>query len=262
MRFARFEYAGRPTYGLIEGSLVTPLVGSPFDTWQRTAERLPLADVRLLVPVIPQNFYAIGLNYAEHTLERARRLNLEPQLPTRPEPGYRSNNALIAHGEAIVLPPDTTAVQYEGELVVVIGRRAKGLSEAEALSCVLGYTIGNDISERNWQKVDRTFWRAKNSDTFKPMGPWIETDVQLDSLRTTVRVNAQVQVEFATNRMLFGVARFIATITEYITLHPGDVIWMGTEGASRDLHAGDTVEVEISSIGALSNPVRAVRASA
>src|SRR6266404_3261445 len=152
MRFARFEYAGQPTYGLVEGSEIIPLRGSPFGEWHRAGAAVPLADARLLVPVIPQNFYAIGLNYAEHALQRARNLNIEPQLPARPEPGYRSNNALIAHDEAIVLPPDTTAVQYEGELVVVIGKRAKHLSEENALSCVLGYTIGNDISERNWQK--------------------------------------------------------------------------------------------------------------
>jgi len=255
MRFARFEHAGQPTYGLVEGSEITPLRGSPFEEWQRAGAAVPLADARLLIPVVPQNFYAIGLNYAAHALQRARNLNIEPQLPARPEPGYRSNNALIAHGEAIVLPPDTSTVQYEGELVAVIGRRAKNLSEESALSCVFGYTIGNDISERNWQKIDRTFWRSKNSDTFKPMGPWIETDVELESLRTTVRVNGETQIQFATNDMLFGVARFIATITQYITLHPGDIIWMGTEGASRDIRAGDTVEVEISSIGVLSNPV-------
>lgn len=261
MRFARFEHDGQPTYGLIEGSEIIPLLGSPFDQWRRGGGALALADVKLLVPVIPQNFYAVGLNYAGHALEYARKRNTEPQLPTRPEPGYRSNNALIAHGEAIVLPSDATSVQYEGELVVVIGKRAKYLSEENALSCVLGYTIGNDISERNWQKIDRTFWRSKNSDTFKPMGPWIETDVELESLRTTVRVNGETQIQFATNDMVFGVARFIATMTRYMTLHPGDVIWMGTEGAAKDLHAGDRVEVEISTIGVLSNPVVASLAS-
>jgi len=146
------------------------------------------------------------------------------------EPAYRSNNALIAHGEAIVLPSDTTAVQYEGELVVVIAS-GQTLERRECLSCVLGYTIGNDISERNWQKIDRTFWRSKNSDHFKP---WAR---DRDGHRARVaahhrRVNGETQIQFATNDMLFGVARFIATITQYSTLHPGDVIWMGTEGAS------------------------------
>jgi 2-keto-4-pentenoate hydratase/2-oxohepta-3-ene-1,7-dioic acid hydratase in catechol pathway len=256
MRFARFDLDGRVGYGLVDGGHIVPISGSPFEGWEPAGPPLALENVRLQVPVIPHNFYAVGLNYAEHIRERARRLGVAPELPPRPEPGYRSPSALIAHEEPIVLPPDTSSVQYEGELVVVIGQRVKHVSEADALECVLGYSIGNDISERIWQKQDRTFWRSKNSDTFKPMGPWIETDIDLDTLRTTVRVNGRTQIEFRTNDMLFGVARFIATITEYITLHPGDVIWMGTEGASVDLRAGDVVEVEISSIGTLRNPVR------
>ncbi len=255
MRFARFLHQGEAIYGLVDGEQIVPLRGSPFGSWHSAGVSLPLAGVQLLVPVVPPTFYAIGMNYPEHARHSAQQRGVAVALPTRPEPGYRANNALIAHGEAIVLPADARTVQFEGELVVVIGTRAKHVSEEQALSCVLGYTIGNDISERNWQKADRTFWRAKNCDTFKPMGPWIETAVDLDALRTTVRVNGRSEVEFATNTMLFGVARFIAEMTRYLTLHPGDVIWMGTEGASTDLHPGDTVEVEISGIGVLSNPV-------
>jgi 2-keto-4-pentenoate hydratase/2-oxohepta-3-ene-1,7-dioic acid hydratase in catechol pathway len=255
MRFARFKRDNRVIYGLVEHDEIIPIAGTPFEKWQRDGEGIPLDRVHLEVPVIPQNFYAVGLNYPEHIRERARRLGAAPELPSRPEPGYRSPSALIAHDEPIVLPPDTDSVQFEGELVVVMGRRARNVPEAQALEYVLGYTIGNDISERRWQKLDRTFWRSKNADTFKPMGPWIETNLDLDALRTTVRVNGAASIEFATNSMLYGVARFIATITEYITLHPGDVIWMGTEGASPDLHAGDVVEVEISSIGTLRNAV-------
>jgi 2-keto-4-pentenoate hydratase/2-oxohepta-3-ene-1,7-dioic acid hydratase in catechol pathway len=255
MRFVRFMREGVPVYGTVEQDTVTAIAGTPFGEWRPQGPPMPLERVRLMVPVMPSNFYAVGLNYPQHILERASRLGIPAELPSRPEPGYRSASALVAHGEAIVLPPDSASVQFEGELVVVMGRRARHVREAEALEYVLGYTIGNDISERNWQKADRTFWRCKNSDTFKPMGPWIETRLDLDSLQTTVRVNGRTQIQFATNSMLFGVARFIATITEYITLHPGDVIWMGTEGASPDLHAGDVVEVEISSIGTLRNPV-------
>jgi 2-keto-4-pentenoate hydratase/2-oxohepta-3-ene-1,7-dioic acid hydratase in catechol pathway len=145
-------------------------------------------------------------------------------------------------------------VQYEGELVVVIGKRAKQLEAAEALSCVLGYTIGNDVSERAWQKSDRTLWRAKNADTFKPMGPWIETEVDLDAMETMVRVNGRETTRFRTNAMLFGIAVYLSTITRYITLHPGDVLWMGTDGTSPDLKHGDEVEVEITGIGTLRNP--------
>ena len=118
---------------------------------------------------------------------------------------------------------------------------------------MLGYTIGNDVSERVWQKSDRTLWRAKNTDTFKPMGPWIETDVDLDALETRVRVNGRETTRFRTNAMLFGVATYIATITRYVTLYPGDIIWMGTDGTSPDLKAGDVVEAEITGIGVLRN---------
>ena len=128
------------------------------------------------------------------------------------------------------------------------------MSERDAPSCVLGYTIGNDVSERTWQSTDRTLWRGKNTDTFKPMGPWIETSVDLDQLETIVRVNGAVTTRFPTNDMLFGVATYIAAMTRYLTLYPGDVIWMGTDGTSPNLKAGDTVEIEIAGIGTLRNP--------
>jgi 2-keto-4-pentenoate hydratase/2-oxohepta-3-ene-1,7-dioic acid hydratase in catechol pathway len=120
---------------------------------------------------------------------------------------------------------------------------------------VLGYTIGNDVSERTWQAEDRTLWRAKNADTFKPMGPWIETELDLDAARTIVRVNGDKKIEFATNSMIFGIATFIARMSRYVTLHPGDVIWMGTEGHTENIGHGDIVEVEITGIGRLINPV-------
>ncbi len=160
----------------------------------------------------------------------------------------------MAHGQNVVIPRDATKVQYEGEIVVVVGRTARHLTEADALSCVFGYTIGNDVSERNWQKEDRTLWRGKNTDTFKPMGPWIETDVDLDAMETIVRLNGTETLRFPTNHMLFGIQRFIATMTRYVTLHPGDVIWMGTDGSSPDLKPGDVVEIELTGIGTLRNP--------
>ena len=180
----------------------------------------------------------------------------EPNLPTRADVGYRANNALIAHGEPIIIPADATErVQYEGELVVVIGKQAKHLSEDAAFSCILGYTIGNDVSERTWQANDRTLWRAKNTDTFKPMGPWIETEANPEDMQTTVRLNGEVVSQFATNSMIFGIAHYIAEMTKYLTLYPGDMIWMGTDGATQNMKAGDTVDVEITGIGTLSNPL-------
>ena len=146
-------------------------------------------------------------------------------------------------------------MEYEGELACVVGRTAKHLTRDDALDCLLGYTIGNDVSERSWQAEDRTLWRAKNTDTFKPMGPWIETDFDLDAAMTRVRVNGRQVVEFRTGAMIFGVVDYLVEITRYITLHPGDVLWMGTEGHADPIGAGDTVDIEITGIGTLSNPV-------
>jgi 2-keto-4-pentenoate hydratase/2-oxohepta-3-ene-1,7-dioic acid hydratase in catechol pathway len=169
---------------------------------------------------------------------------------------YRASNALIGAGEAIVIPADSSGrVAFEGELVVVIGRRAKRLSRENALDCVFGYTIGNDVSERTWQRSDRTFWRAKNCDTFKPMGPWIETDVELGAMETRIRLNGREASRFRTGDMLFGVADYLCEMSRYLTLHPGDVLWMGTEDPSLEMVPGDTVEVAITGIGALANPV-------
>jgi 2-keto-4-pentenoate hydratase/2-oxohepta-3-ene-1,7-dioic acid hydratase in catechol pathway len=212
--------------------------------------------VKLLLPVVPPTFYAAGLNYAEHVKEAAEKLGLPVNLPTQADIGYRANNALIAQGETIIIPADATdQVQYEGELVVVIGRKCKHLTRETALSAVLGYTIGNDVSERTWQKADRTMWRSKNTDTFKPMGPWIETDVKLQDLVTKVRLNGEQRIAFPTNHMIFGVVDFLVNMTTCLTLYPGDVVWMGTEGATANMKHGDRIEVEISGIGTLSNPV-------
>ena len=256
MRWARFEQNGTPTYGVVEGDEIIPVRGSPFDSWERTSSSLKLSGVKLLTPVEPPTFYAAGLNYADHVREAAEKLGLKVALPPNADAGYRANNALIAHGEAIVIPKDATdQVQYEGELVVVIGRECKHLTRENALSAVLGYTIGNDVSERTWQKSDRTLWRAKNTDTFKPMGPWIETNVTLESLITKVRLNGKEMVSFPTNQMVFGVVDFLVAMTRYLTLYPRDVLWMGTEGATANMKHGDVCEIEISGIGTLRNPV-------
>jgi 2-keto-4-pentenoate hydratase/2-oxohepta-3-ene-1,7-dioic acid hydratase in catechol pathway len=163
---------------------------------------------------------------------------------------------LIAHGETIILPGDVTEkVEYEAELVAVIGKKAKNITEAEAVDCLLGFTIGNDLSERSWQKEDRTLWRAKNTDTFSPMGPWIDTDAKLEEMETIVKVNGEEKIRFETDNMMFSVQHYLSTISKYIELQPGDVLWMGTEGDSQNLSHGDVVDIEITGIGTLTNPI-------
>jgi 2-keto-4-pentenoate hydratase/2-oxohepta-3-ene-1,7-dioic acid hydratase in catechol pathway len=255
MRWCRFTAQGRTTYGIVEGDRIAEIRGGLFDgPPERTGQTHALAEVKLELPFLPRTFYAAGLNYTEHVIEIAKKLGEAPNIPQKPDMGYRAVNALIGHDAPVVIPRDATKIQYEGELVVVIGKQAKHLCEADALSCVFGYTIGNDVSERNWQKSDRTFWRSKNTDTFKPMGPWIETDVDLDGMETVVRLDGVETLRFHTNHMLFGIAKFIATMTQYLTLYPGDVIWMGTDGTSPDLKPGSVVEIDITGIGTLRNP--------
>ena len=256
MRWARFEHEGAATCGIVEDDAIEAVEGTPFVEYRRTGVRHPLADITWLPPVIPPTFYCVGLNYAEHILMEAQLRGAEPVLPHKPDVGYRAQSALIGHCAPVVLPPDASdRVEYEGELVCVIGRTAKHLTRDDALACLLGFTIGNDVSERSWQAEDRTLWRAKNTDTFKPMGPWIETGLDLGAALTRVRVNGRQVIEFQTNRMIFGVVDYLVEITRYITLHPGDVLWMGTEGHADPIKAGDTVDIEITGIGTLSNPV-------
>src|SRR5579864_7275819 len=256
MRWLRYEANGRESYGIIEGDEVVQVTGDPFAGYEMTRTKHRLRDIKYLVPVIPKTFYAAGLNYVEHITEMAAKRGEKPNIPPQADVGYRANNALIAHGENIVIPHDAgELVQYEGELVAVIGTKAKHLSESEALGCVMGWTIGNDISERTWQRNDRTLWRAKNTDTFKPMGPWIETNVKLDDLVTKVRLNGKELIAFPTNHMVFGVVDFLVAMTRNLTLYPGDVLWMGTEGATENMKHGDVCEIEITGIGTLRNPV-------
>jgi 2-keto-4-pentenoate hydratase/2-oxohepta-3-ene-1,7-dioic acid hydratase in catechol pathway len=239
LRWIRFSAGTETRYGILRGDVIAEVVGSPFGKHAETGKTYALAEVSVEIPVVPPTFYCVGLNYEAHIREKAAKEGREPNLPMQPDVGYRANNALLAAGRDVVMPADAETVHYEGELVAVIGREARNVGEAEALDHVLGYTIGNDVSERNWQKSDRTLWRAKNTDTCKPMGPWIETEVDLDALETVVRVNGQVSLRFRTNDMLFGVATYISTISRYCTLKPGDVIWMGTDGTSPSLaHRG------------------------
>jgi 2-keto-4-pentenoate hydratase/2-oxohepta-3-ene-1,7-dioic acid hydratase in catechol pathway len=256
MKWCRFQSGDKPAVGIIEGNTVTEVAGSPFESYTKTSRTVPLDRAKLLVPVIPATFYAAGVNFRQHVTDMARRRGEEPKFPPQADVGYRANNALIAHDETIMIPKDATdVVQYEGEVVAVIGKTCRRVSEAQALDYVFGYTIGNDVSERTWQRGDRTLWRAKNSDTFKPMGPWIVTGLDPDELHVTIRLNGRVVGQYDLAAAIFGVRTFISRMSQYMTLHPGDVVWMGTDGDPENMKDGDVVEVEVSGIGVLRNPV-------
>jgi 2-keto-4-pentenoate hydratase/2-oxohepta-3-ene-1,7-dioic acid hydratase in catechol pathway len=204
-----------------------------------------------------RNFYAAGLNFRAH-IEWANQFKGGGyKVPTQADIGYRSPSAFILGGEEIAIPKDSPGpVEYEGELVAVIGKRARNLSEGNALDCVAGYTLGNDVSERSWQKGDRTLWRAKNCDTFKPMGPFIVGGIDPMAQTIEVRVNGKTVSSYSTAGMIFGVAHYLARMSRYLTLHPGDVVWFGCDGPTVPaLQAGDLVEVANDAIGVLANRV-------
>ncbi len=257
--WCRIEIDGVPVFGVIDGQTIELIDGDPFQPYKRTGQRVSIDGVKFLPPVIPQNFYAIGVNYRAHIEWANQNLGMSLKVPTQADVGYRSANALVGSGAEIVIPKGSLGpIHFEGELVAVIGRRAKRLSAENALSCIAGYTLGNDLSERSFQSSDRTLWRAKNMDTFKPMGPIVVPQLDPGAQEIAVRVNHQVVASYNTRHAIFTLQQYIERMTSYVTLWPGDVIWLGCDGPTLpDLKPGDLVEVVNEKIGVLSNRVSA-----
>jgi 2-keto-4-pentenoate hydratase/2-oxohepta-3-ene-1,7-dioic acid hydratase in catechol pathway len=257
MKWCRIELESGPAYGIVEGAEVAILDRAPFEGGKRSGARHPFASAKLLPPVTPPNFYAAGINYRAHIEWANSRHGMTLKPPQQADIGYRSPNALVGSGADIVVPADSPGpVEYEGEIVAVVGRKAKHLSEAEALGSIAGYTLGNDVSERAWQRSDRTLWRGKNIDTFKPMGPVVVSDIDPMAQRIAVRINGRTVSEYDTANMIFSLPHYIARMTRYVTLYPGDVIWMGCDGPTIPaLQDGDLVEVVNDAIGVLANRV-------
>ena len=251
MQFARYYAHGEVAYGVVEDGMVKQLTTSPFEDYQVTDHAHPLDHVQLLAPVFPGKVVAIALNYGTHLGERPA--------PKRVEGFYKPHNCIIAHGENIVLPKDAGRVDEEGELVIVMGKTAKNVSVDKALDYVLGYTIGNDVSAREWQngpEKDMQWWRAKGADTFGPLGPVISTDIDPFNFTIQVLVNGEKTENHAHAKdLIFDIPTVISEISRYVTLDPGDVIYSGTPGRTSQLNAGDVVEVEIPGIGTLRNTV-------
>ncbi|SVC48823.1 uncharacterized protein METZ01_LOCUS301677 [marine metagenome] len=251
MRFARYYAHGEVAYGVVEDGMVKQITTTPFEDYQVTDHTHPLDHVQLLAPVVPGKVVAIALNYSTHLGERPA--------PKRVEGFYKPHNCIIANGENIVLPADSGRVDEEGELVVIIGKTAKNVSKDESLDYVMGYTIGNDVSARDWQngpEKDMQWWRAKGADTFGPLGPFISTDIDPFNFTIQVLVNGEKTENGAHSRdLIFDIPTVIAEISRYVTLDPGDIIYSGTPGRTSQLQPGDVVEVEIPGIGVLRNPV-------
>lgn len=247
VKYVRYSHAGRVTYGILDGDRVRELSGDLFSNPRPTGATARVGDVKLLAPVQPSKVIAVGLNYKSHLGDR----------PTAAYPGLFAKypTSIIATGEEIVLPPDAKNAHYEGELVVVIGRKASRVAKEEAKSYVFGVTAGNDVSERDWQRTDLQWLRAKGSDTFGPLGPVIVTGLNYDDLLLQTRLNGEVVQSQRTRDLIFDVATIVSYVSQYVTLLPGDVIYTGTPGTTRRMKAGDSVEVEVEGVGVLRNPV-------
>ena len=256
MKWCRIQTPEGPSFGVAEDETIALVKGSPFGEHTRTGKTVKLAEAQFLVPVIPGTFYAIGSNYRDHIEKMAKAMNREPVYYERPRVGYRANSALLPHGGDIVKPADSSdEFQYEAELVAVVGRTGRNLTPDQARELIFGWTIGNDVSERTWQRSDPTNIRAKNCDTFKPMGPFILEGNDMSGMRTVVRLNGREVHNFDTADMVFDAAAVISEISKYNTLSPGDVVWLGTDDKPENMKPGDVLEIEITGIGLLRNQV-------
>ena len=217
MKIARYLAHGQISYGMVDGNTVKELSASPYEDYKVTDHSHPLDHVKLLPPSKPTKSLAIGLNYSSHRQDR--------QPPAEPMVFYKTPTSLIGPGETIIRPKGTAKLDAEGELVIIIKDRCRNVSKADAMKHVLGYTCGNDVSERTWQKNDSTFWRAKGSDTFAPVGPWIETDINPQELEILVRLNGEEVQRAYTKDMLFTFSEIVSYLSQQVTLHPGDLVF-------------------------------------
>ncbi len=257
MRIARFVHPQGVAWGVVEGAADAPIdaltvaaiAEHPFGPIALTGERWALPDVRLLAPILPSKVVAIGKNYAEHARE------MGGEAPESPLIFLKPSTSVIGTGDVIRLPVDSTHIDYEGELAVVIGRPAKDVPREHALSVILGYTVGNDVTARDHQREDVQFTRGKGHDSFCPIGPWIETELDPSDLRVTTSVNGEIKQDGRTSQMIHDIATQIAFMSHVMTLLPGDVILTGTPAGVGPIVAGDTVTVEVEGIGALTNGV-------
>lgn len=251
MRIARFSTDDGMSFGVVEENTVAVIAAHPFGELTFTGQRLPLADVRLLAPILPSKIIAIGKNYADHVREMG---GDEP--PAEPVLFSKPSTAVIGPGEAIAYPQKLSErVDHEGELAVVIGRMCREVPAARAAEVILGYTCANDVTARDLQAKDGQWTRAKGFDTFCPIGPWIETEVDPADLSISTTVNGEVRQEARTSLLLHDVPTLVEYVSQVMTLLPGDVILTGTPAGVGPMEVGDEVTVTVENIGSLTNRV-------
>ena len=257
-KYVRFRQGTTVAYGLLEGDRIRQLSGDLFGTWSKTETTHAIQDVKLLPPTQPTQVLALAGNYRSHLQN-----DTVPPKFQIPQPFFKSPSCLIGTGDSIVIPKDAKTVHYEAELVIVIGKTCSKVSKDKAMNYIFGVTAGNDVSERIWQNdmevKDVQWWRAKGADTFGPVGPYIITGVDYGKLMLKLRLNGEVKQEENTDHFIHDIPTTVSFISQYITLHSGDLIFTGTPGKTSDIKPGDVVEVELEGAGVLRNPVVAAK---
>lgn len=251
MRICRFINTNSQTcYGIIENTTVTEIDNSPFEDYSITDKSYDLDKLKLLAPCVPSKIVAIGLNYKDHAAEMNKKIPEDPMLFLKP------GSSVIGNEDKIIYPAHMSKrVDYEGELAVIIKRVAKNVSMENAMDFVLGYSCLNDVTARDLQSKDIQFTRAKGFDTFAPIGPWIETDIDPTNLDIKTFLNGELKQNSSTSNLIFNIPKLINFISHVMTLYPGDVISTGTPGGIGPMKIGDKVGITIQSIGTLTNYV-------
>jgi len=250
VKVARFSNGAEPRFGIVDGPELVVLKGHPLVAgYQTTGERIPLKELKLLAPTIPSKIVCIGKNFADHAAEIGEEITDEPLIFFKP------SSAIIGHGDAIVIPPQSKQVELEAELCLVIGKIAKNVSEEKALEYLWGVTIANDVTARDLQFGDGQWARSKGFDTFCPLGPWVETEFVPDSQVIESRINGEVRQNVAISEMVHKIPFIISYVSKNMTLLPGDIILTGSPAGISVINTGDLIECEIEGIGILSNPV-------
>lgn len=256
MRIARFSFEGEVSFGVIEGPGSDPadlevaaIVGHPFSPVSLTGVRHRLAAVRLLSPVLPSKVVCIGKNYADHVAE------MGGDAPASPVVFLKPSTSVIGPGDPIVLPRNSSRVDHEAELGVVIGRLCREVPRERALDVVLGYTCANDVTARDHQQQDGQWTRGKSHDSFCPIGPWVETELDVRDVAVQCAVDGEVRQDGRTSQLLHDVPAILSWITAFMTLLPGDVVLTGTPAGVGPLVPGNAVTVLVEGIGPLTNPV-------
>ncbi len=252
MRIVRYQTKDEaPQYGWLLDDKIGEIDGDLFGRYRRRDANLPRAEAKLVAPSQPSKIGCVGRNYVDHAKELGNEVPKVPLIFLKPP------SSIISSGETIILPPQSSQVEHEAELVIVIGKRGRHITPEDAKQYILGYTVGNDVTARDLQKSDGQWTRAKGFDTFCIFGPWIDTDFDPSDAVVTCRVNGQMRQMASTRDMVFSVSTLVAFISSVMTLEPGDLIFTGTPAGVGELHAGDKVEVEIDGLGSISNPVKA-----